>query len=206
MATKRHRRTTGMVKGEEELTDQQLEFCAQYLVDFNASRAARAVGVKASSAPVMGVKWLSNPKVKAAIGEIRKERLSSLQLQAEEFFEELFYLCTRRANEFVDESGKLLPIHEMGDRARACIDGIKQHVRVREDGEDVDTEIKLVSKAKALELAAEVMGLKRPKQEGGGMGIDFAMLVELLRGGDKDDEIERRLLELEAIDAESQEQ
>ena len=50
-----------------KLTSKQLRFVDEYLVDFNASRAARAAGFSSSGAKVQGSRLLTNVNVKRLV-------------------------------------------------------------------------------------------------------------------------------------------
>jgi phage terminase small subunit len=50
------------------LTKKQRIFVKEYLVDSNATRAAKAAGYSKASATVIGSRLLTNVKVRAAIG------------------------------------------------------------------------------------------------------------------------------------------
>tara|TARA_R110002111_G_C6001785_1_gene373239 strand:- start:3696 stop:4112 length:417 start_codon:yes stop_codon:yes gene_type:complete len=57
------------------LTSKQLRFVDEYLVDFNASRAARAAGFSSSGAKVQGSRLLTNVNVRKLV-ERRQEATS----------------------------------------------------------------------------------------------------------------------------------
>lgn len=63
-----------------KLTPKQLRFVDEYLVDFNASRAARAAGFSSSGAKVQGSRLLTKANVKAVIERRQKATEKRLQV------------------------------------------------------------------------------------------------------------------------------
>jgi len=55
----------------KKLTPKQQRFCQQYVIDFNASRAARDAGYKSHAARAMGCENLQKPAVAARIRELQ---------------------------------------------------------------------------------------------------------------------------------------
>jgi len=63
---------------EKQLTNKQKIFCEEYILDWNASRAARAAGYSEKTAKDIGCENLTKPNIQAYIEEIQKD----LQKQA----------------------------------------------------------------------------------------------------------------------------
>ena len=74
----------GNVNKDRSLTRRQQIFCQEYLVDFNATRAAKAAGYKAKNLSVAGSEILRNPKVQTFV----KARIESRSQNATVSFEE----------------------------------------------------------------------------------------------------------------------
>jgi phage terminase small subunit len=58
---------------KSRLTDKQEMFCRQYVIDWNATRAAIAAGYSENTAQVIGSENLSKPIIKEYIEEIQKD-------------------------------------------------------------------------------------------------------------------------------------
>jgi phage terminase small subunit len=71
------------------LSKKQKLFVDEYLVDFNATRAAIRAGYSPKSARSIASRSLGNPAVKTAIAETQAPRLAALKLSAEEILAEL---------------------------------------------------------------------------------------------------------------------
>lgn len=88
----------------EGLTAKQERFVAEYLVDSNASRAARAAGYSERTATRIGSELLTKPAVKAAITEARKRIAAKLELSAEKVLADIERIANKaeRAKKFGD--------------------------------------------------------------------------------------------------------
>lgn len=77
----------------KNITKRQEIFVAEYLVDLNATRAAKSAGYSANGADVTGSKLLRNPKVAEAIAKKSEKRLEKLEISAEWVLRELRLLA-----------------------------------------------------------------------------------------------------------------
>jgi len=199
-------------RGSNKLTDRELRFAMEYLIDFNAKRAAREAGYKGKdkSLGVMACKVLARPRVAALIGKLRREQLAELELSRREILEQLYYLATRSGTDFVDEKGILIEnINDLPKRAQEAIDGIEQEITTitYDDGSEVQkvkTKLRLVPKATALDMAMKHKGMfAAEKHDHRVMVLDWDALLQGPNGKPKhngeDDPIERKILEVEAI-------
>lgn len=60
-------------KGEEVLSEKQKLFCREYILDWNATRAAKAAGYSDNTAGVIGYENLLKPQIQAYITAIQKD-------------------------------------------------------------------------------------------------------------------------------------
>lgn len=136
----------------------ELLFINEYLIDYNASRAAKAAGYSSSSA---GTKLLSKPLVKSIIAAKERSIQKKHELTRDQILEQLFFAATRSAADFCDAEGKIITnIHLLSERAQNTIDGIEQTVSYDKGGNEiVRTKLKLVPKATAIDLAMKHKGL-----------------------------------------------
>lgn len=56
-----------------ELTDKQRRFCEEYVIDWNATRAATAAGYSEKTARTIGAENLTKPNIQEYIEEIQKD-------------------------------------------------------------------------------------------------------------------------------------
>jgi len=145
------------------MSDRQQRFVREYLVSLNATDAARKAGY--AHPDVAAAKLMKHKQVSMAIAASTKNLSKKYEIGAETVIEQLAYVLTRTATDFVGKDDKLLPVSKMNNRAQACIDGFEQDVTTYRDregnvtGELVKTKIKLASKVSAIDMAMKHKGL-----------------------------------------------
>ena len=75
-----------------DLTHKQERFCQEYLVDLNASAAARRAGYSKHTAHVIGPENLGKPDIARRIADMRAERSERVQVDADRVLRELCLL------------------------------------------------------------------------------------------------------------------
>jgi len=95
-----------------ELTDKQKRFCAEYLVDFNATQAAITAGYAKRSAPSIGHENLQKPKIQRYISQFKKERNLRTQVTADMVLQELAKIAF--AEKGVKPKDKLKALNMLG--------------------------------------------------------------------------------------------
>ena len=89
------------------LTPKQQLFAAEYLVDFNATRAAIAAGYSKKSARSIGAENLTKPDIQHALVEGREKKLELAQITAREVIQDLIKLKDQCMAE-ADVKGKII--------------------------------------------------------------------------------------------------
>lgn len=107
-----------------KLTPKQAIFVAEYLIDFNATRAASAAGFEAASAHVQGCRLLKNAKVAAALADAQARLAQKYEVTIERTIRKLAEIAYGDILDLYDEEGKLLPLHRMGESARTMLAGL----------------------------------------------------------------------------------
>ena len=149
----------------KRLSDKQIRFVFAYLMEYNASKAAIEAGYSKNSAQPMGAKLLKNPKIKALIGKLRKQDCEKFTIQRYEILEHLHAGATRNGKSFVNDKGVIHSnLNDLPDEVTRSIDGLKQKTKTytQQDGTEVtevETELKLMSKAACLDMAMKHKGL-----------------------------------------------
>jgi len=163
----------------KRMPDRMLRFCFHYLESGNNTQSAINAGYSKKTAAAMAGKLLKDKRVSAFIGKAQQEMCERLELTAEEVLRQLYFCATRDGKQLCDPNGILVlnhrvvngrvsgtTIHDLPEQITAAIDGVKQKVRrYDEDGvfiEEVETEIKLVSKGGAIDMALKKMGMYAP--------------------------------------------
>lgn len=153
----------------DELNDKQRAFVFEYIQDYNAVRAARAVGYKnpkASGCRLLDPKY--HPKVCRAIGAIQRKNLETAILTEQEILEELSVLASRDIIELCDENGvfNTNDLTKIPASIRRCIDGLEIKQDYDKHGEVIGQtiKVKLVAKLGAIEMLAKHYGMFAPQK------------------------------------------
>ena len=72
-----------------KLTDKQKIFCKEYIIDFNATRAAEAAGYSKKTAYASGAENLRKPQIQEEIARLTKGRNERLEVTADRVVQEL---------------------------------------------------------------------------------------------------------------------
>lgn len=113
------------------LTRLQLEFCREYVVDFNGTqamvRARRTCGEKGtvSSAAVTAVKWLRMAKVQEAIRQFSKDAFLQAGVEPAAVLHGLVEIAFSDARELLDANNALIPIRDLPARVSRSIASIE---------------------------------------------------------------------------------
>lgn len=150
-----------------ELTEKQELFVQEYLLDFNATRAAIAAGYSAgtgnASAATMGWELLRNPEIQLRISEVRKLMEKGFNITRERIALELARIAFHDPKKLFNEDGTLKKITELDDADAAVIASVKHTVTDYPNGSQATKhEIRQWEKTKALEQLARLMGYNEP--------------------------------------------
>lgn len=141
------------------LTDKQALFIEEYLVDMNASAAARRAGYSPDTAAAIGHENLRKPEIAAAIEEAQQAHIRSLGITRERVLEELagIAFANPRAVMSWGPGGVVLrPSEELTDGEAALV----AEVAEGKDG----IKCKLHSKLGALDKLFKHLGLDAPQK------------------------------------------
>ena len=180
------------------LTDKERVFIEEYRKSLDGTAAALvAFNCKSrNSAAALACKVLKRPLVKKALGKLLEDDRRRREVEADEILTHLADCATRNAKLLFDENGILVfthkiingkkkgkTIHDLPDEITNTVDGVKQKVKryETEDGTvvvEVETELKLVSKASAIDMAMKHEGLYAPnKNLVGVVGVEWDKLA-----------------------------
>jgi len=151
-----------MAVKEGELTPKQANFVEEYLIDLNATAAAKRAGYSEKTAESIGHENLRKPKIAEKIHARRKELQESLQITQERILEEEARLAFVDVAFLFDEDGELLPIHKIPEDARRAIAGVE--VTDLEKTKGLRFKYKLLDKGQALGRISKHLGLYAAKR------------------------------------------
>jgi phage terminase small subunit len=146
---------------DQPLTRKQRRFVDEYLLDMNATAAARRAGYGARSAAQNGHGFLRRRNVAAAIEARLAERRARLQITAERVIAELARLAFADIGRIMDWSSgdlALKPPGEISPDDRAAI----REIAVVKHPDGFATRVILHDKERALEALCRYLGLPRP--------------------------------------------
>lgn len=150
---------------EQELTPKQRLFVAEYLKDFNATKAAIAAGYSKKSAGVIGRENITKPEIRKALAAARnsfKNKEGKALMGAEDVERELDKLITFNLKEFIDrKTGEPKPIHELSDDQAACV----RELGVLETAIGTHRTLKFYDKVAAIQLKMKRLGMLKEKIE-----------------------------------------
>lgn len=135
-----------------KLTDLQARFVEEYLVDFNATKAAERAGSEADNLGQAGYEFLKNPEIRKAIDAKREDYSRRIEVTTENVIEEI------RRMAFYDP----IDLAGMGIHGPSDIAALPENVRRAIVGWSWDKAgnftLKLADKSKALDQLARYTG------------------------------------------------
>jgi phage terminase small subunit len=143
----------------EGLNDKQVRFCQEYLIDLNATQAAKRSGYSQNTARQMGTENLSKPVIAEYIATLKAERLKEVTLSQQEVLEELrnfAYSDITDTMELTAKEIKALPVE-----VRRMITSFKRRVTKFGEGgtnEEETVEIRFIDKVKVFEMLNKHIG------------------------------------------------
>jgi phage terminase small subunit len=163
----RHRGTP--LTDETDLSLRERAFIDQYLTDFNARRAAEAVGYVNAQLNVTAWKVLARPHVQAEIRRRMAIAATRADISAARVLKDIDSAANLRFGELLDANGNLLPVHLMPDhvqRAIVSIEIVKRNVFSGDGQTDRVYKVRLIDKGKMQELLAKATGLVKDGVDG----------------------------------------
>ncbi len=140
------------------LKPKQQRFVQEYLIDLNATAAARRAGYSESTAEVIGYENLRKPQIAAAISAAQQERAERTGVTADEVILELKRLGFSRMTDFSSwgpDGVRLKKSEDLTPGQAAAVSEVTE--TVSESGGN--RKIKLHSKPAALELLGRHLGM-----------------------------------------------
>lgn len=139
-----------------KLSEKQKRFVQEYLVDLNATAAARRAGYSAKTAEVIGYENLRKPQIAEEIAKRQVKLQNKLEITQEKVLQELAAIAFANGTDFVTVTATGLldvkPTSKVPKEKLPAIAGIKY-------SQVGSVEIKLHDKVKALELLGKHLGV-----------------------------------------------
>jgi phage terminase small subunit len=109
----------------DKLNPKQKLFVAEYLVDFNATRAAIAAGYSPKTAYSIGEENLRKPEIAHAIALKTSKRLTSLEVTADRVLQELAKMAFYDPLSLFESDGSLKQMKDIDEHSRMAIAGME---------------------------------------------------------------------------------
>ena len=156
------------------LTPKQAAFVAEYLVDLNATAAARRAGYSERTADATGWENLKKPEIASAIAAAQAERAKRTQIDADWVLKRLAAMADADLSDLHNSDGTLKPASEWPEVWRKGLIAGMETDETTVGGEKVVTtrKVKIADRLKALELIGRhvAVGAWREKVEHSGPG------------------------------------
>ena len=141
----------------KNLTKKQEIFAAEYLVHYDAKRAAISAGYSAKSAESQGSQLLKNPKVAEHIAKKSGKRLEKLEISAEKVLQEIAKLAFFDPRKLFDKDGRPLSVPELDDDTAMAVAGLEVYEEFDGEGDDR----KAVGQTRKIKIADKGINLER---------------------------------------------
>jgi phage terminase small subunit len=161
-------------KNAHGLTPKQARFVEEYLVDLNATGAARRAGY-GKGASTTGYKLLRIPKVAAQVQTSRLRQFEKAELSAVRVLEELRRLAFFDIRDIFDAAGNLRPIRQLEPHVAAglaSVEVVKRNLTAGDGETDDVIKVRTHDKTRNLEMLCKHFGLLVDRVEHSG-GIDL---------------------------------
>lgn len=148
-------------------------FCAEYMVDMNATQAAIRAGYSRATARSIGHENLTKPDIRERIAHLKMEQESRTRITADRVLQELAVVAFANIGDFLrwtDTRVELLPRDLIEPSKLGAVDSLA----VEDNGRQLCFKLKLRDSLRALEILGRHLGMfagnaadepKRPPEE-----------------------------------------
>ena len=151
------------------MTPKQAAFVREYLIDLNASAAARRAGYSVRTADAIGRENLGKPTIAAAISEAQQKRADRTEVTADRVLKELARIAFFDIRKLYSDDGTLKNPKDLDDDTAAALTGIDIQETVIPGGEGAPTittrKAKVIDRTGALTLAMRHLGMLKDRIE-----------------------------------------
>ena len=167
------------------MTKKQKLFCEEYMIDLNGTQAAIRAGYSPDTAYSIASELLKNPEVRARIDAEMATRSRRTGINADRVIRELARVAFVNAPDVLDVTNATVKAGATADDT-AVIASVKVKRKSGADFEEVEREIRLADKLKALEILSKHLGMLTDKVEHSGSvevkNDKLAAILEQLTG------------------------
>ena len=157
-------------KKAPELTGKQRLFVAEYLIDFNATRAAKEAGYSLRTAQQIGSKNMLKHVVKEAIDKAIRARLERAKMDADEVLRELARIAGSDILSYVSFSAAGVGVRNSSELTRDEARALSEVSETVNAQGQRSVKFKTHDKMRALDLLAKHLGIIKDRTEHTGKG------------------------------------
>lgn len=170
---------------EKKLTPKQEMFCKEYVIDWNATRAAKAAGYSEKTAQAIGAENLTKPLISARINELKEETEKLLGLSKLRLAQEYMKIGFSSIADIFDDWIEKKEFDKLPKEVKACISEIQSSVRKVDAGDETFMEVEFVKikthdKVKALDALAKMFGYNEPEKIKGDFNVNEVPTVKFI--------------------------
>ena len=144
-------------KAKKRLTGKQQNFVNEYLIDLNATAAAKRAGYSVKSANPTGCETLANPSVAAEIAKRRQRMIEKLEVTQEMMVQDLAKRVFSNVGDYMKTAPNGDPYLDFSGLTEAQTAALTMTVDVSADGEQ-RVRFQLADRDKASALLAKILG------------------------------------------------
>jgi phage terminase small subunit len=149
------------------LTEKQELFCQRYLIDFNATKAAKEAGYSEDTASAIGWENLRKPDIQARISELRAQMGNQFNVTRERIAQELALIAFGDTKILFDEHGNLKSPDDWNEEGRVIAsyeESVTEFGDENTGGTKTTKKVKQWDKIKAIEALNRLMGYNAPEK------------------------------------------
>lgn len=146
------------------LSEKMELFCQRYLIDFNATKAAKEAGYSEDTAYAIGWENLKKPEIQARITELRAEMGNKFNITRERIAQELALIAFGDTKSIFNENGSLKSPNEWTFEGRiiSAYEETVTDIYGEAAGTRTTKKVRQWEKTKALEQLCRLMGYNAP--------------------------------------------
>lgn len=145
---------------EQKLTGKQELFCQEYLIDLNATQAAKRAGYSENSAHDIGCDNLKKPDIVERLTELKQKRSIRTQITQDRVLQEYARLAYFDVRKLFNDDGSIKKLSELDDETAAAIIGVEvDEIGVGNVVIGTTKKVKIADKKGSLDSIARHLGM-----------------------------------------------
>jgi len=147
---------------KRKLTDKRERFCCEYLIDLNATQAAKRAKFSKKTAYSTGHDLLKIPEIQKRIAELQKKLSKDTGVTPEKVIREFAKVAFANIEDFIQVDNEIVDLSQLDRNTLAAVESIQtdtRHDSGDSEGYTDKVRFKLHDKIKALENLGKHLGL-----------------------------------------------